>query len=192
MMKGPVQKQMATDRRFCRFARSAETDDFWMPSVPEDGLCLSAFVILSPEDDPSAVLMGHMNPAAPWDHLGALDPGRVEAHRYGWMLPSSHLILRESPEEAARRILVEQLHLHELPLEGPKVVSEVYPPRRHPTRRAHWDLEFLFRGRVHERDLPTPDAWTELRFVDLRTIRKTEIARSHDEVLASAGIRLTD
>ncbi|MCI4352579.1 MAG: NUDIX hydrolase [Thermoplasmata archaeon] len=183
---------MTTDRRFCRFARSKETDPFGMPEVPEDGLCLSAFVILSPEDDPSSVLMGHMNPAAPWDHLGAMDPGRVEAHRHGWMLPSSHLILQESPEEAARRVLAEQLELPPLPLEGPKVVSEVGPSRRYPTRRGHWDLEFLFRGRVRERDLPSPEAWTELRFVDLRTIRKMEIARSHDEVLASAGFRLND
>ncbi|MCI4348139.1 MAG: NUDIX hydrolase [Thermoplasmata archaeon] len=163
-----------------------------MPEVPEDGLCLSAFVILSPEADLSAVLMGHMNPAAPWDHLGALDPGRVEAHRHGWMLPSSHLIVQESPEEAARRVLVEQLHLPPLPLEGPKVVSEVGPSRRYPTRRGHWDLEFLFRGLVHDWDLATPDAWTELRFVDLHTTRRTEIARSHDEVLASAGFRLVD
>src|SRR3989442_4075768 len=50
------------------------------------------------------VLMGHMNPKAPWDHIGALDPSRVEAHSRGWMLPSSHLIFLESPDEAARRI----------------------------------------------------------------------------------------
>ena len=43
---------MATNRRFCRFSRSESTRAFGMPEVPEDGLCLSAFVVLSPRDTP--------------------------------------------------------------------------------------------------------------------------------------------
>lgn len=183
---------MTTDRRFCRFSRSSGTEAFGMSEVPEDGLCLSAFVLLTAEENPRAVLMGHLNPAAPWDHLGALDPSRVEAHRHGWMLPSSHLMVRESPAEAARRILTEQLGLPAVPLAGPQVVSEVYAPRRFPTARGHWDLEFLFRGTAPGKTLAVPEAWTELEFVDLRTTRKSEIARSHEEILASAGFPVLD
>lgn len=178
---------MATDRRFCRFSKSAETDAFGMPEVPADGLCLSAFVLLWPDNNPSAILMGHMNPDAPWDRLGALDPSRVEAHRHGWMLPSSHLIVGESPSGAARRILAEQLGIESQPLEGPQVVSEVYAPRRFPDHRAHWDLEFIFRGIVNGSAPPFSDAWVELRFVDVRATPRSEIARSHEDVLASAG-----
>lgn len=178
---------MTTDRRFCRFSKSAATDAFGMPEVPADGLCLSAFVLLTPRDRPSAVLMGHMNPEAPWDHLGALDPSRVEAHRHGWMLPSSHLMVGESPSDAAQRILGEQLKLPSRPLEGPQVVSEVYAPRRFPAHRAHWDLEFLFRGTLDGSSPPISEAWVELRFVDTRVTPQSEIARSHEDVLASAG-----
>jgi ADP-ribose pyrophosphatase YjhB (NUDIX family) len=183
---------MSTDRRFCRFSKSPETDAFGMPEVPQEGFCLSAFLVLNSEEHPSAVLMGHMNPGAPWDHLGALDPSRFEAHRHRWMLPSSHLMFGESPEEAARRILKEQLQLGPLAFDGPYVVSEVYTPRRFPGANGHWDLEFLFRGHLSERPPPSADPWVELRFVDLLTARQQDIARSHEDILASAGFKLLD
>jgi hypothetical protein len=188
----PVARSMTTDRRFCRFSKSPDTDSFGMPEVPKNGLCLSAFVLLSPKESPSSVLMGHLNPAAPWDHLGALDPIRIEAHRHGWMLPSSHLIMLEPPDDAARRILAEQLHLAPVPLDGPMVVSETYAPRRFPEYGSHWDLEFLYRGKLSSAEPPHADAWSELKFVDLLHTRKSEIARSHEDVLASAGFQLAE
>src|SRR5882762_5961583 len=105
---------MTTDRRFSRFSKSRETAAF---SITETG-------------HPTNVLMGHMNPRAPWDHIGALDPSRVEVHSRGWMLPSSHLIFQESPGDAARRIAREQLELPDLSFSEPMVVSEAYTPRR--------------------------------------------------------------
>jgi ADP-ribose pyrophosphatase YjhB (NUDIX family) len=183
---------MTTDRRFCRFSKSSTTESFGMPEVPKDGLCLSAFVLLSPKEAPTSVLMGHMNPGAPWDHLGALDPDRIEAHRHGWMLPSSHLMMLESPDDAARRILAEQLRLPAIPLRGPQVVSEVYTPRRFAGLSSHWDLEFLFRGDLSDPEPPSSEAWTELKFVDLPRTRRAEVARSHEDVLASAGFQLAD
>ena len=138
------------------------------------------------------MLMGHLNPAAPWDHLGALDPSRIEAHRNGWMIPSSHLILLESPNSAAQRILTEQLHLPNVSLEGPSVVSETYIPRRFPELKAHWGLEFLYRGELGSSEPPVSDAWLDLKFVDLARTRRADMARSHEDVLASAGFHLAD
>src|SRR2546428_546609 len=100
---------MTTDRRFSRFSKSPATAAFSVTEIPDDGVCLSAFLIVTEARDARKVLMGHMNPKAPWDHIGALDPSRVEAHSHGWMLPSSHLIFRESPDDAARRVAREQL-----------------------------------------------------------------------------------
>ncbi|HKM77599.1 MAG TPA: hypothetical protein VJZ03_00860 [Candidatus Bathyarchaeia archaeon] len=40
-----------------------------------------------------------------------------------WMLPSSHLIIYESPHDAAKRILKEQPELDNLKLNEPKVIS---------------------------------------------------------------------
>jgi ADP-ribose pyrophosphatase YjhB (NUDIX family) len=180
---------MTTDRRFSRFSKSPTTAAFSVTEIPDEGVCLSAFLIVTEAGHPSSVLMGHMNPQAPWDHIGALDPSRVEAHSRGWMLPSSHLIVRESPQEAARRIAREQLELPDLEFTGPQVVSEVYTPRRFPGIAQHWDLEFLFRGELSTAELPHTAAWKELAFVDLPRTAKVEIARSHEDIIESAGFR---
>jgi hypothetical protein len=181
---------MTTDRRFCRFNRQPGNEAFGMPEVPPSGLCLSAFVILTSRERPTAVLMGKPNPEAPWDHIGAADPARVVRYARGWMLPASHLMMLEAPESAARRILDEQLGGATVSLEGPRVVSEVYVPKAFPGMSQHWDLEFLFRGSMPESSRPRSDAWTELAFIDTASTSVAEISRSHEEVLAQVGLPL--
>ena len=147
-----------------------------MGEIPEGGFCLSAFIVISKIGSPKQILMGRLNKDAPWDHIGALDPDRVERHSKGWMPPSSHLILGEGPNEAAERMLKEQLGLAHQAINGPLLFSEVYGPKN------HWNLEFIFLG---ERDeAPLHQAWRELKFIDLTTTRKEEIARSHEDILA--------
>lgn len=147
-----------------------------MREIPEGGFCISTFVILSKIGSPQLVLMGHINKKAPWDHIGALDPERVDRHSKGWMLPSSALILGESPQEAAERILKEQLGIANQPLDAPRVFSEVYGPLN------HWDLEILFLGQCS--NAPSSDMWAELRFVDLTKTHKEDMARGHEDILA--------
>lgn len=126
------------------------------------------------------VLMGRLSKKAAWDHIGGLDEERVERHSKGWMLPSSHMMLGEDPLDAARRIMREQLGLVKQRIEGPRVFSEVYTPE------GHWDLEFVYLGL---RDtVPKHEAWSELRFVDLKQSKKEEIARSHEDILAHVGL----
>ncbi len=178
---------MVTDRKFCRFNEQAETMTFGMPEPPPGGLCLSAFLIITDQRNPNSVLMGHLNTKAPWDHIGALDPSRVEVHSKGWMLPSSHLLVYESPHEAARRILREQLET-DLQLTGPDVMSETYTPKRFPNLPLHWDIEFVFKGKMSADNIPKLFAWSKLAFVNLDIAKKTEIARSHDDILQAAGL----
>ncbi len=178
---------MTTDRRFCRFNKIGDVT-FGMPEVPEGGLCLSAFLVLSEKGHPDHVLMGHLDPAAPWDHIGALDGSRTAVHSKGWMLPSSHLMVHESPDAAARRIAAEQLERGDVTVSEPRVVSEVYTPRRFPDVVKHWDLEFIFRGEWPGGPEPRAAAWSVLRFVDLAATPKSAIARSHEDVLESAGL----
>ena len=94
----------------------------------------------------------------------------------------------QSPGDAARRIAREQLELPDLRFSKPEVVSEVYTPKRFPNAPKHWDLEFLFRGEMPAAEVPHPAAWRELAFVDLRRTAKSEIARSHEDVIESAGL----
>lgn len=152
------------------------------------GLCLSTFLVLSEEGRPSSVLMGRMDPRAPWDHLEGLDAERIRAHSGGWVLPASHLLLRESPEASARRILDEMLRGARPSLEAPRVVSEVYTPRRFTETHNHWDLSFLFRGTLPGPPPPAEPVWTDLAFVDLEAVPRAEFARSHEEVLELAGL----
>lgn len=180
---------MATDRRFCRFARRRpeyENNPVYTLDIPEGGFCLSSFLVIT-EGDSRHVLMGHLNPGAPWDHIGGLDSERARVHSKGWMLPSSHLMLHESPQEAAQRILNEQLGMKEVNLTGPSVFAEVGTPKRFPSLPKHWDFEFIFRGKAPMGEVPKHEAWDELRFVDLPGVGKQAIARSHDEILENAG-----
>ena len=179
---------MPTERRFCRFARTSPEGghaEVYTTEIPEGGFCLSSFLVVAKED--GRVLMGHLNPKAPWDHIGALDPERARAHSGGWMLPSSHLMLFESPQDAARRILKEQLGMNGIKLSEPTVVAEVGTPRRFPSLTKHWDIEFIFRAQAPSGGPPSHEAWTELRYLDTRVTSRGEIARSHDEVLQNAG-----
>lgn len=173
---------MATSRRFAHFRRDVVSPR--MSEIPEGGFCISAFLIISKAKSPKQVLAGRINKKAPWDHIGALDPERVEGHSKGWMLPSSALMLGESPKEAAERILKEQLGVADQPLEGSFVFSEVYGPRR------HWDLEFIFQG--ERAKTPANEAWSELTFIDLSKTRREDIVRGHEDILAHVGKRMAD
>jgi len=181
---------MATDRKFCRFfKKQLETASFGMAEVPEGGLCLSTFLVISDVENPNSALMGHLNSEAPWDHLGALDSRRIEVHSKGWMLPSSHLIVYESPQDAAKRILREQLGISAKDLHGPQVVSETYALKRFPNLPRHWDIEFIFRGELSRENIPAKtNAWIDLNFVDLNVVKRSEIARSHEDILESSGL----
>src|SRR5437879_12198469 len=176
---GELAGPMATERKFSRFnpvARAMTTHE-----IPESGFCLSAFLVIGESGHPENILMGHLDPAAPWDHVGALDPERAEANSKGWMLPSSHLMIGESPQAAAERILKEQLGLPALPLKGPFVFSEVYGPKN------TWDLEFIFVG---ERDqVGQHPVWRELSFVDVNATPREEIARYHEDRSEERGQR---
>ena len=182
---------MATQRRFCRFARAKEEyvgNPVYTTDIPQGGMCLSSFLVIT-EGDSDRVLMGHLNPGAAWDEIGALDAERAEVHSKRWMLPSSHLMLYESPQDAARRILREQLGMEGLDLTGPSVIAEAGTPKRFPNLPKHWDFEFIFRGRMAEGEAPKNEAWSDLSFIDLHRTGRDGIARSHDEVLENAGLR---
>ncbi|HTT35706.1 MAG TPA: hypothetical protein VMH78_07560 [Thermoplasmata archaeon] len=182
---------MATDRRFCRFSTSPETAAFSVTSIPPDGLCLSAFLVLTERTaSPPRVLLGRIDPRAAWDHWGALDAARVAAWQDRWMLPASHLLFLESPQAAAERLRTELTGLSARPLAGPIVVSDVYAPERHPAHGSHWDIEFIFRGDAVVSELKPPAPWRTLEFVDVSTLRATDLARSHGDILASAGLAI--
>lgn len=176
---------MSTDRRFAAFSKNAALPR--MNEIPEGGFCISAFVIISRKDSPDEVLLGHLNLDADWQHIGALDRERAERNAKGWMIPSSHLLLEESPQDTAERILLEQLGITHQKLQGPSVFSEAYSQgkARNAGTVKHWDLEFVFQG--ERSDIAAHPAWRELRFVDLRRTKTEDMARLHEDILAHIG-----
>lgn len=179
---------MVTDRKFCRFSSSKDAFGLVIKEIPEGGFCLSIFLLISKKSNKPNVLLGKINPEADWEHVGALDRKRAEMFKDGWMLPSSHLILYESPQEAAKRVLKEQLGLSGIKLNGPIVVSEVYRNPRHTSAENHWDIEFIFTSTYDMEINNFPAFWRELRFVELDTLKKEEITRSHGDIIENAGI----
>jgi ADP-ribose pyrophosphatase YjhB (NUDIX family) len=172
-----VEDLVTTDRRFAAFSKDALPPR--MNTLPQGGMCISAFLVISKKGDQGGVLMGRLNKNAEWDHIGALDGKRVERFASGWMLPSSHLILFETPEGAARRILREQLGIRNQSLDGPLTFADTSGTSN------HWDLGFIFTG---EREAaPSSAAWDELKFVDVAKLKRDEIVRSQLDVLAYAG-----
>ena len=167
---------MTTDRKFAAFSKEAVPPR--MKKMPDGGMCISAFVIVSKRGDPGRVLMGKIDPKANWDHIGALDSKRVARVSAGWMLPSSHLMLYETPEGAARRILREQLNVKGMKLSGPLTFVDTSGVEN------HWDFGFIFLG---ERDsLPRNGAWRELAFVQPKEVSK-DVVRGQLDVLTYAG-----
>jgi hypothetical protein len=160
--------------------------------LPDDGLCLSTFLIFRHPRETGRVLLGRIDPRAAWDDLGALEPARVHGIGRRWMLPSSQLLFFESPIDSARRIAREQLERPLPPVEGPLVVSEQY---RRSTPRAedpHWDLHFIFQGPWPSESPPLARPWVELDFVDVAQTASAEIARSQGDILELAGFALAD
>ena len=173
---------MTTERKFAGFQNKG-APPFRMSEVPKDGFCLSSFVLLV--NSQGRVLMGKLNPDYAWDHIGAIDEERKRRHSAGWMLPSSHLMLNESPQAAAGRIISEQLGLEGIELGPPAVYSETYSSDRF-ALAGHWDLEFVFTGRHEEK--VSHNAWRELDYVDPNA-PEGQFARNHQDILKNAGLR---
>jgi ADP-ribose pyrophosphatase YjhB (NUDIX family) len=174
---------MTTNRRFAAFSEDGR-EGLGMAQVPKDGLCISSFLVITEKNGPGKnVLVGRVNPKANWDHIGAVNPGRLERASKGWMLPASHLMMLESPMAAAKRIVREQLELDENKIalsSNPIVFSDVGDTQ-------HWDIGFVFAGSMAREDLPkNPGGWLELKFVDFENTPKTDFVRFHQDVIGYA------
>ena len=135
--------------------------------------------MLSKKGEPRTVLVGRINKNAEWDHIGAIPRNKLEGFAAGWMLPSSHLILLETPEGAARRILREQLGVRNQPLQGPLTFADTSGTP------SHWDIGFVFTG--ERESTPSSPSWDELRFVPVSELKRERMVRSQLDVLAYAG-----
>ena len=176
------------ERRFARFHRAPLAEHPGSSEVPDNGICLSVFLVLEAPDRDGAVLLGRIDPNARWWEIGGLDPGRIERIGDRWMLPSRQLLLFESPDDAARTILREQLGSPPLPLRGPLVFSDPADRPGPKGQDPHWDLHFVYRGRWSSATPPRATPWTRLEFVEIARTPRSAIARGQGDVLQLAGL----
>jgi hypothetical protein len=180
------------ERRFARLRPGSAPEGPGYYVVPNDGMCLSAYLLLGRPVHPQEVLLGRLDPTAPWFELGSLAADRLGAIGERWMLPASQLLFFEGPDEAARRVAREQLETELPSLPNPRIVSESYARPGSKAVDPHWDLQFIYRTTwPHDRP-PKARAWKELDFVDSSTVRRGDIARGHGDILELAGLPLRD
>lgn len=186
-MTEPPASHPPAPRVVSRFRPAPPPDDPVYHPVPDDGLCLNVFLLLTDRPGSDRVLLGRLDPAVDWRHIGGMAESRIRETAPRWMLPSRQLFHFEGPHEAARSILKEQLELDPIPLDGPAVTSEAWQRERPAGRGLHWDLSFLFTGRWPEGRPLAAGPWKELRFLETATLDPATVGRGQADVLALAG-----
>ncbi|MCI4360750.1 MAG: hypothetical protein L3J91_03530 [Thermoplasmata archaeon] len=156
-------------------------------AVPDDGLCLNAFVMLSPAGTPTQVLMGIVDPTAPWRAIGGVTPQRLRELSTRWMLPSRQLFLFEAPQTAAEVLVKEQLEIDTLELTGPSVYSEAWTRPTPAGTGQHWDIHFVFRGEWPDGRPLRASPWLKLEFHETSRTDRSQVGRGHTDVLELAG-----
>ncbi len=170
-----------------RFRPSPGPEDPVYSDVPDDGLCLNVFLLVADAADAGRVLLGRLDPAAPWKKIGGMSEARIRSTTGRWMLPSRQLFRFEAPDDAARSILREQLELPAIPVAGPSVTSEAWQRPQPVGTGLHWDLSFLYRATWPAGQEVRATPWQELAFLDPRKLQPKDVGRSHLDVLALAG-----
>ena len=152
--------------------------------VSKGGTCLSAFLVLKRSGD---ILAGKMTKPNVWVEKFLV--GEEFAPKYAssgkWVLPASHLKFGEKPEDAARRILTEQLGLRGVTLVLSQIQSHLSGDQNDPDA-AHWDICFIYEGKV-EGQVPKPEWFSQLEFLKTNTLSPDDFTRGHGDVLEELG-----
>jgi hypothetical protein len=160
-------------------------------NVTPGGTCLSSFVVVSRG---SRILVGKMARPEIWIERFLVGPKFAPTYAGSgkYLLPARHLHWYESPLDAARSVLVDQVRLAprgritlvdvQSHVSG-DVADEKEPP--------HWDICFLYRVQVSEKEaasLTRPEWFSELAFRPLSGLKPDDFTRGHGDVLEMAGM----
>jgi len=161
-------------------------------NVPPGGTCLSSFVVVS---DGKRILVGRMGRPEIWVERFLVGPAfaPVYAASGKYILPARHLHWYESPVEAARSILRDQIGLD---VPGSKislvdVQSHVSGDINDEKEPPHWDICFLYKIQVTKSvaaKLRRPAWFSELTFKPLGSMKQDDFTRGHGDVLEKAGM----
>ena len=163
---------------------------FSKDNVPPGGTCLSSFVIVS---NGQRILVGKMDRPEIWIERFLVGPkfASVYAASGKYVLPARHLHWYESPFEAARSVLRDQVGFD---VPGNKislvdVQSYVSGDVNDEKEPHHWDICFLYRVQVSKSmaaKLRRPEWFSELAFKPLGSLKQEDFTRGHGDVLQTA------
>jgi len=165
---------------------------FSKDNVPPGGTCLSSFVVVS---NGQRVLVGKMGRPEIWVERFLIGAARAPVYAASgkYVLPARHLHWYESPVDAARSVLKDQVGL-EVPASRISLVdvqSHVSGDINDEKEPPHWDLCFLYETRVTNSmaaKLRRPEWFSELAFKPLRSLKQNDFTRGHGDVLQMAGM----
>ncbi len=171
------------ERRFAWFSLTSPRLGF--TAAPEGGFCLSSFLVALRQ---GSILLGRFSSDPSWEHLAGLDEERVErevksAH---WILPSSHLLIGESPDQCAKRVAEEILLLKSYDVRYTTTLNYYEDSSRYPGR-LHWDLCFVY-GLRSDEELKKVNHFSEMRYVSLSEVKHEEIGRGQADILETLGL----
>lgn len=161
-------------------------------NVPPGGVCLSSFVIVR---DGGRVLVGKMAKPEIWTerfHVGPkFAPSYTGSGKY--VLPARHLSWYESPLEAARGIMKDQVLL-EVPKDSFKLLGVQSFVSGDPDKAdedPHWDICFVYQvelpGRL-AKSIKAPEWFKDLGFVSTSELSRDAFTRGHGDVLEAVGV----
>lgn len=154
--------------------------------VPKGGTCISAFLVLRGKD---GILLGKMVKPEIWVekfYVGEkFAPQYVASNK--WILPASHLEYGERPEDAAMRVLTQEVGVRKPgKLTFRQVQSHLSKDPNDP-EAAHWDLCFVYEGTLGDK-VERPEWFSELRYVRPEGLTSQDFARGHGDVLKEYGL----
>ncbi len=153
--------------------------------VPKGGACISAFLVLKRD---AAILVGKMTKPEVWVEkflVGeSFAPKYVASNK--WVIPASHLKFGEKPDDAANRILADEIRGRKSKLSLLQVQSHLSEDPADP-EAAHWDICFVYSGRTRG-EIERPEWFSELRFMRPRELKSDDFTRGHGDVLKQLGV----
>ena len=163
---------------------------FSKDNVPPGGTCLSSFVLVT---NGRRVLVGKMDRPEIWVERFLVGPSFVTNYVGSgkYILPARHLHWYESPFDAARSIVRDQIGL-EVPdskISLADVQSYASGDVNDEKELHHWDICFLYRVRVSKSmaaKLRRPEWFSELAFKPLGSLKQEDFTRGHGDVLQTA------
>jgi len=153
--------------------------------VPKGGACISVFLVLKGRD---GILVGKMTRPEIW--IDRFLVGEAFAPKYAasgkWLIPASHLKFGEDPEDAAVRVLVEQVGARKSKLSLLQVQSHLSQDPNDP-EAAHWDICLIYGGRPRGK-VERPEWFSDLRYVKPKELTSEDFTRGHGDVLKELGV----